>query len=281
MANSILCGMIHFSACSGGFNFLKRSLFLFVLVSFFMLPDFGMAQTSTDPNNTALKAPKEKIPITGNEKFDLMISQTFLIPTGVSSRDSFPWDASRSGGLSIGASFNFPLGKIFAFKIEPRMTWHKLSFKNNAVKSFPTDTNLYVIEKFRGFFLEMPIGFRINLVRNQDEKVKLFTEFGGIVGYNTGGTYKRRVEDTDGRNLWTEKYSNFDQHNPFRYGPYFRLSTNWIGIHAFYRVSDLFQSGAVFFDPLGTGKFEDNNGTNYSFPYPKITPLEIGVFLML
>ncbi|MCB9233260.1 MAG: outer membrane beta-barrel protein [Bacteroidia bacterium] len=254
-----------------------------LILSFLMLIGAGsncFAQTSDDPNNTAKLAPKQKIMVSGNEKFDLMVSSTFLIPTGIADRDSFPWDASRSGALSLAMSFNFPIGSVVAFKIEPRATWHKLTFRNNVKKVFPSDTNLYAIERFRGFYAETPIGFRINLVRNLDEKVKLFAEFGGIIGYNLGGTFKRRVNDDKNRKLWTEKYHQFDDFNPWRYGPYVRLSTNWIGIHAFYRMSDLYRADRVFWDPAGTGKFE-NNGSNYSYAYPKISPLEIGIFLML
>lgn len=226
-----------------------------------------------EKKNTAEPEPKVKIPISGGERFDLILRRTFQIPTGISSRDSFPWDPARSGGLSMGMSFNFPIGSVFAIKLEPRATWQKMTFQNSTLKTFPTansdSTTVYTWEKMRGFYVEAPVGFRFNLVRNQDEKVKLWTEIGGVIGYNLGGAYKRRLLDDDGRVAQTEKFHQFSGYESLRYGPYFRFSTNWIGIEGFYRLSDLFSSDETF-QLSGAAK-----------SYPKVSPLEIGVFIAL
>ena len=129
-------------------------------------------------------------------------------------------------------------------------------------------------EKHRGVFAEMGAGFKFNLVRNEIDRVKLFLEVGGFLGYEFNNFFKVRSEQTDGNNETfrvTTKYHTVEGTEKFRYGAYGRFGTNWIALVVQYRLNDIFVS-----EPVQTYLFP---GQNYTMP--KFGNLEIGVTLKL
>ena len=224
------------------------------------------AQTEEAPKQEKKKL---KIPILAGERFDLVMARGFLVP--INRSDSVPWQVAESGTYTVGFAFNVPIGPVFAFRFEPRATWHKLVFDNKPEKTFPTDSNAtYLFEKHRAFYPELGIGFKFNLYRNKKDKVKLFIEAGGQFGYATGSTYKRRYVETGGRKV-TEKFNKVPGIQNLRYGAYFRLGTDFGAIFVHYRISDIYRSDQKYLHP----------DRNTFVTYPKFSPLEIGVMLLL
>lgn len=244
-------------------------------ITFLLLLVAGIA-FGQQGDNEAGRIEKKKIPITGSERFDVMFGRGVLIPMDRDLIDTVPYDPARSGSFSLGASFNFPFGKVFAIRLEPRGTWQKLHYLDDPNKTFPTDSgNVYAFEKHRSFYPEVGIGFKFNLYRDEEEKVKLFTEIGGSFGYNTGGTYKRRSSYTTSNGTVTnrtEKIHHVDDFEQLRYGLYFRAGTNWGAFQIFYRASDIFDLSKQYNHP---------DRGNVPVSYPKIPPIEVGIVFLI
>lgn len=242
--------------------------FACVLILFTLTSRTLWGQTS---DNEAIKV-DPIAPITAGEKFDLIFQRNVLLANGMP--DSVPVDPTRSGSISLGFSYGIPLGKFLAFKFEPRMTWHTLHFSPTGTKTFPSvGDSLLVWERQRNTFLETAAGFKLNLVRNAEDKVKLFLEAGAFGGYQLGNWMKVRREADLGSNRTvrvTSKYDPVENTQKLRYGLYGRFGTNWIALVVQYRMSDIFrQQGTTYLFP----------GTTYT--YPKFSKLEIGVTVKL
>ncbi len=252
----------------------RISFFLCVAAGFFLGGNpFSVAAQDDNEGNEIRRT---KIPITGSERFDVMFGRGILIPMDRELLDTVPFDPARSGSFSLGASFNFPFGKAIAIRLEPRATWHKLHYQDFPEKTFPTDSNdIYVFEKHKSFYPEVGLGIKVNVYRDEEEKVKLFAEFGGVFGINTGGSYKRRSQvmtSNASRAMLTEKVNRLDDLEPFRFGFYGRAGTNWGAFQVFYRISDLFDLSKQYNHP-------DRGNTPVS--YPKIPPVEAGLVFLI
>ena len=243
--------------------------FLFSLFLLGIVPGALLAQ-----GNEAERV-KERIPVAGNERNDVIFSRTFMLGE---SPDGVFLSGSRTGSSSIGVSIGIPVGKAFEVKFEPRATWLKLYYDPtmDTSKVFPsaiTDEDL-VFEKQRAFYLEVPIGFRLKLARNSRDNYKFLLEGGFNFGLNLGASSKSRFNvdlDNDGNNdsFSTIKTNGVNNLELLRYGPYGRIGTNWIQIYGFYRLSDIFESDATF----------NTTGTDMNFP--AFPALELGFSISL
>lgn len=247
-----------------------KGKFRFILAMGLFLSCMGTGFTQTTDNEAVKVEPSN--PISAGEKFDLIIQRNVLLSNAMP--DSVPVDPTRSGSISLGFSYGIPLGKFAAFKFEPRLTWHTLHYTPTGAKTFPSvGDSLLVWERQRNTYIESAGGFKFNLVRNVEDKVKLFLEVGAFGGYQVGNFLKVRREADLGSNRTvriTSKYDPVENTQKLRYGLYGRLGTNWIALVMQYRMSDIFK----------------DNGTTYLYPgvnyrYPEIANLEIGVTVKL
>jgi hypothetical protein len=210
------------------------------------------------------------IRISSGEKFDFIFTRGLLVPGANLPADTAPLYTSTSGSYSFGFGFGIPLKKAVAIRLEPRLTWHNLNFQQNANKTFPTDSgNVFVYERIRSFYAEMPLGLRFNLARNTEDKVRLFTEVGFSGGLLLSSAAKSRTGT--GIDRVTVKRHDVWGMNRLRYGPYFRFGTNWIAFHAAYRMTPIFDENKRYLEPK----------SQTAAPFPKFPKLELGFSVML
>lgn len=247
---------------------MSKKITLLTFLSILFL-SFGQSYAQ---DNTAMKI-NDRLPVSGGEKTDFIFTRSF--PVGAAP-DSVPVVSSRSGIWSIGVSYGIPVGKSMEIKLEPRASWHKLYFRPNNDKTFPTaDTSDGLIfEKHRAFYVEVPVGLKFKLARNADDKYKFHLEAGFSFGFNAGSTFKIRRDadlDADGRmeSKVTTKIRPIQELSSLRYGPYARIGTNWIAIYGFYRLTEIFDTSKKIGD--------DNTGVDYPL-FPK---LELGFSIMI
>lgn len=245
----------------------KAGLILFSL----FLSMAVVAQSSND--NEAVRL-TDRTPVAGSEKTDLIFTRTFF----AGSVDGVDFDPARSGSFSLGFSYGIPIGQVVEIKIEPRATWQKLVFREfgDSAKYFPSSAvgDEMVYEKIRAFYVEAPIGIKLKLARNAENKYKFLLEGGFSFGFNAGSTFKTRMnvnadDNPDLESVGTYKVNNVQHLSSLRYGPYGRIGTNWISIYGFYRLTDVFDAGEMFSTPSG------------DVAYPKFPNLELGLSITI
>jgi len=245
----------------------------FALTIFLFL--FSLQQSYGQSGNENIALPKnDRVPVAGSEKVDLILSRTFL----VESPDGVSLNQGRSGTYSIGIGYGIPLGKAVEIKLEPRLTWQKLVFtdKDTTGKYFPSPTAGpdYIFEKMRMSYIEVPLGLKLKLARNIEDKYKFLIEAGFSFGFNVGSTFKSRFEidtNNNGNNdgLITSKVTNIPEVAELRYGPFGRIGTNWISLYGFYRMSNIFNEGQLFQTTTGLRA------------YPQFSNLELGLSIRI
>jgi hypothetical protein len=246
-----------------------RKISFFSLAVLLLLGN-GLFAQSTNP----LKIDK-KVPVTGNENFDILFTRSVMI----SNLDSSRFDATRSGGYSLGIGYGVPLGKSLLLKFEPRVTWFKLYFNGDQEqKWYPsTDTSATLIyEKQRASYLEVPVSFKFKLARNLVDRYKLLLEAGFVFGHRLASTYKTRhyssidtLGNVKGPKV-TVKTNSIQNLSQYRFGPFVRFGTNWLSLYGFYRMSDLFRPERKFVETSGSQR-----------PYPSFPKLEVGITIAL
>lgn len=244
---------------------------VFFLFSFLVCVGMN-AQSSSD--NEAVRV-NDRVPVAGSEKTDFIFSRTFMVGTV----DGVDFDQARSGSYSLGFGYGIPIGKTVEIKFEPRATWQKIVFRefSDTTKYFPSSATGQdmVYEKLRAFYVEAPIGIKLKLARNAEDKYKLLLEGGFSFGFNAGSTFKTRMKvdadsnPDDNESRATFKVNYIDHLNVLRYGPYGRIGTNWISIYGFYRLSDIFDDTQMFTTPTG------------DVAYPKFPTLELGLSIII
>lgn len=246
----------------------------FFSLSFFLIL-LGLALSMQAQNNTARPVPPQKKPVRGGERFDVIFSRGILFSFGLP--DSVPINPSRSGPLSVGFAYNIPLGRITALRIEPMVTWQKITYRKTTEKTFPTadTTSDLILEKQRMFYAELPLAVKFNIRRNADAKVSFYLEGGWLTGYNLASSFKTRREIDQpvnpvgtSRTKITEKVQDIEGLESFRYGPFFRLGTRFVAFNFFYRLSHIFDQDATY-------TRIDNNGNTITGKFPKFYPLEL------
>ena len=250
-------------------NPMKKAAFLFLSLFVYVA---ALAQTSNE--NQALKV-NDRVPVAGSEKTDLIFTRTFFAGTV----EGVDFDGARSGSYSLGVGYGIPIGNSVEIKLEPRATWQKLVFRefSDTTKYFPSSLtgSEMIYEKLRAFYVEVPVGVKLKLARNAENKYKLLLEGGFSFGFNAGSTFKSRFSvdaDSDPNDMEsraTVKVNNFEGFNSLRYGPYGRIGTNWISIYGFYRLSDVFDDTMMFNTPSGDVAF------------PKFPQLELGLSIII
>lgn len=227
---------------------------------------------STD--NAAIQIDK-KIRVTGSEKSDFIFTRSLL----VGQVDGVPFDVTRSGAYSLGFGYGFPIGKVFEFKLEPRVLWYKLFFAPSPQKWYPSSdsSNLLIFEKQRITYLELPIGIKFKLARNVVDRYKLLFEGGFSMGVQVFSSSKNRSYASANSNIdgarpkVTTKTNHIIDLADTRFGPYARIGTNWISLYGFYRMTEVFKNGRTYANPDGLT----------SRKYPIFPRLEVGISLTI
>lgn len=212
-------------------------LLLALIAGLWSLSQPVLAQDSTAVNQPG-RDPEARLRIRGGERIDFVFTRGILLRGDLPAQ--YPMDPGRSGSYSLGMALGLHFGRGLAMRFEPRLTWHNVFYSQTPEKTYPTDSNgLFLFEKERGFYIEMPIGFKFNLARNTKDKVRLYLELGAQGGILAGSMYKRRSLLADGTK-YTEKFHDVPGLNPLRYGFYGRIGTKIFAAHVFYRISEIF-----------------------------------------
>jgi hypothetical protein len=199
----------------------------------------SVRQPKADPDTADMR-------IRGGERIDFVFTRGLLMRGDLPA--TYPMEVGRSGSYSLGVALGLPIGRTLAVRFEPRMTWHSVFYSQTIDKIYPTPSNgRFVFEKERGFYAELPIGFKLNLVRNDRNRVRLYLEVGAQYGQLLGSVYKRRSFDRDSLdgsivNKYTEKFHRISYLNPQRYGLYARMGTKIFAVQFLYRASEIFKA---------------------------------------
>lgn len=205
------------------------------------------------------------------EKFDLVFHTGYLLGTG-SLPDSVPANA-LSGSIFVGLSFNWVLNSRIALKVQPGVAFYKLNFSQSSAKTFPTRDSTYTTEKLRAFYIEVPVGVAFALSRDEGARLRAWAEVGASVGYRfetslkvagtdaNGASYKLRTDDIAGFARW-------------RVGLYGKLMYKFIGLHGYYRLTDVFEPGAGYDPAQGVRR-------SGSARFPEPPRFELGISIAL
>lgn len=235
---------------------------------------YGQETQPAPPKTGSPLKVEKKIPVTGSEKVDFIFTRSVL----VGRVPNVAYELGRSGTYSVGIGYGFPIGKSLEFKLEPRITWHKLYFAPTAGKWFPSNDSsaTLIYEKQRVSYVEVPALIKFKLARNSVDRYKLLVELGFVFGHKLGSTYKsRHMSSVDSLGALvgpriTTKVNRIDDLSPFRYGPMVRIGTNWIAAYGFYRLSDVF----LPYRKLNVENLPDR-------AYPKFGRIEFGLTIAI
>lgn len=244
---------------------MMKDLFRASLLSISMLLSAELAAQ----DNVAPRV-NDKVRVTGGEKTDFIVTRALM----VTAIDSVPYDIARSGTYSVGIGYGFSIAKGLELKVEPRATWHKMYYRPEPDRWFPSGApdSSVVYEKHRAFYAELPIGLKFKLARNKiSDKYQLLMEAGFSTGYNLGSTIKVRSmvnvdQDAELEGKATYKVNKIWELNRLRWGPYARIGTRYVSLYAFYRMTGMYINGRSFSDSPTTSR-----------PYPNFPKLEIGL----
>ena len=217
-------------------------------------------QKKTDPNLLT----KDSLEIILTDRFDLVFNRGFLFNSGMP--DSVPINPATSGTTFIGLSFNLLFNKKFAIHFQPGVAFFKINYLQKNNKTFPSSGDtLYAYERQRMYYVEMPVGFRWNFLRDTTKgRIQSFVEVGASFGYLIGSSYKVRL-DYQGQTAIL-KIPDIPNVNTIRAGIFTKLNYRYFGFWAFYRLTDVFVKSATYTTPNGgQGK------------YPTISPIELGI----
>lgn len=234
---------------------MKRTFLFFIALTWaFVLP----AQTASEDTEQPSSNVDSRFNISPGERFDIIFSRMVAFNNTAESSDlNYELVPARSGSYSVGFSYGFPFGRTVALRFEPRATWQKFYYVTTEDKNFPSSLNDSLIyEKHRMFYLEAPLGIRLNFVRDSQDKVKFYTEFGTYGGINLGSAIKQRFRspnplDNSLSTRTTVKYHHIPDLEFLRYGFYARVGISWLAFELNYRASNIFDPDATFYPDGG------------------------------
>lgn len=202
-----------------------------------LLPAVTLAQQSPEPTQPAFE------PRPG-ERTDLYIGRAFTFSQANS--DSIPI-AATTGSVTIHFSYNFLVNKLLSFRVQPGVSFYRLTFESNESKILLSPADSGYTDKLRIIYAELPIAVGFALRRDEINRVETLLEVGASFGYQVQNALKIRRRLDNGQ-VEVSKIENFenDDVNPFQVKLFTRLTYKIVGIYATYRVTDLFRDGSTF-----------------------------------
>ncbi|MEZ4825207.1 MAG: outer membrane beta-barrel protein [Bacteroidia bacterium] len=234
---------------------------------------------SQDTLVSAPAAPKvvsDDLPADPPSHFDLVFNRG-LILVGTT-QDSVPVSGSNSGTFFIGGGIKFPLANNkMGIRLTPGIAFSRIQYNQTSIKSFPTvpDSLDFTLtaEKHSMIYAELPLGFYLNISRDEDNDPRFFVEGGGYLGYLFSASYKYSYTNTSGQRVNTQIKDQEKIQNEFerlRYGIYARVGYKWASLYYSYRLSALFDEFANN-PPRGGAGYKN----------PLIPPMELGLTIFL
>ncbi|MEM9984524.1 MAG: outer membrane beta-barrel protein [Bacteroidota bacterium] len=212
------------------------------------------------------------------KRFNLLFTRGLML--GATSLDSVPINGLGSGTFQLQAGFKLHLpGNLVGFRLSPGITWTRLAYNQNDLKTFPTieDSLGLSLERERHLitYLELPISVFVNITKDEDGDSELFLEAGGFVGYLLSGNYKRRYPDGNDLDVvFTERgLQRLDSEwEPLQYGVFGRIGYKWAAVYYRFRLTSLLDE---FTNPLRR-PIDSEAYRNPPFP-----PMELGISVFL
>lgn len=223
---------------------------------------------------SAFAQKSDNLPVDRPDQVEITVIQGLLINSP--QQEGIPLNAGGSGTISLGTSFKLHLAQNkMGFRIQPSVSWTRFSYEQAESKIFPSpyvESNDFQVqvEKHRLFFIDVPLGLFVNILKDEDDDPRFFLEAGGFAGYKLRSVYKTRVEN----NLTEQETkqlvrSVYDLEN-WRYGLYARLGIRWLAIHFTYRLSDVFKANP-----------RNADGSPSAFEMIDLPPMELGLAFFL
>ncbi|MDX2247593.1 MAG: porin family protein [Bacteroidia bacterium] len=246
----------------------------FLFIVFLFTYSFSQDTIKSQPLSPAL--PADDLPSDPPSRFDLVFNRGLMLVS--STQDSVPISGSNSGTFFIGGGIKFPLAKNkMGIRVTPGVAFSRIQYNQTTIKTFPTipDSLSFTLtsEKHSLTYVELPLGFYLNISRDEDNDPKFFVEAGGYVGYLLSASYKTKYVNSDGQRVKTQ-VSDLEkieaEFERIRYGLYGRLGYKWASLYYSFRLSALFDEFAN--DPPRGGQGYKN---------PVIPPMEVGLTIFL
>lgn len=192
-----------------------------------------------------------------NVKYDrLMVDIAYNGWYGDRAYFSSPW---QSIGFTISMMFDFPMAQndVASFGLGISYSHYtnrsKVNFIRNIEEGFTTvqDFSFETAPQkvsFGANYFEIPFGFRFRTIGWEHFKIMI----GAKIGYNFNSFFKhtRKIEEK----MYTEKYTNFPDLNPLRYGVTARIGTrNWALFGAYYFSPFFLHKKSVQLYPFSLG----------------------------
>ena len=212
------------------------------------------------------------------KRFNLVFTRGLML--GATSLDSVPINGLGSGTYQLQGGFKIHLpGHLVGFRLSPGITWTRLAYNQNDLKTFPTieDSLGLSLERERHLltYLELPISVFVNITKDEDGDSELFVEAGGFVGYLLSGNYKRRYPDgNDLSVVFTERgLQRLDSEwMPLQYGIFGRVGYKWAAVYYRFRLTSLLD------DFTNASRRPINSEAYRNPPFP---PMELGISIFL
>jgi hypothetical protein len=216
----------------------------------------------------------EKEPVNYDQRFDFIFNKGFLV-TGATP-DSATISSAGSGTYFLGCSFNFLLNRYLSLRLEPGISIFKLVYVTAADQRFPPIPDPMLSRdqikesKFRFTYAETAAGVGLNINRDLKERVTTYAELGFSAGVLLDGIHKIVADRPSAKSI-VLKFQEDANPATFRFGLYGKILYRWVGLWAFYRLTNLFKQNATYLieNDGGIGKF------------PKIPAFELGICIQL
>ncbi|MEZ4776554.1 MAG: outer membrane beta-barrel protein [Bacteroidia bacterium] len=256
-------------------KYIIGTFFLTVLHTVFLF-SVSFSQDTIKPQPLPPQPAADDLPADPPSRFDLVFNRGLMLVS--STQDSVPISGSNSGTFFIGGGIKFPLANnTMGIRATPGIAFSRIQYNQTSIKTFPTipDSLSFTLtgEKHSLIYAELPLGFYVNISRDEDNDPKFFVEGGGYLGYLFSASYKSKYVNSDGQRVKTqisdlEKIS--DEFQRIRYGIYARVGYKWASLYYSFRLSALFDEFAN--DP-------PRGGAGYKNPI--IPPMEVGLTIFL
>ena len=247
------------------------------IVFFLTISIFPLVWAQDQTQDQEAQQASDDLPSDPPSRFDLVFNRSFML-TGGGTLDTIPINGSNSGTFFIGGGIKFPLANNkIGIRATPGVGWTQINYNQTSLKTFPTIQDSigfpYTSEKHRLFHVELPIGFYVNVTRDEDNDPKFFLEGGGYIGYLISAGYQYKYLNSTGQRVKVNNRDLEQIENEFQklhYGIYARIGYKWASLYFNMRLTDVF-------DEFANDPPKDVPG----FRNPKIPPMQLGLTVFL
>lgn len=239
----------------------------------------SIKQDSIKTDSTKKKKSKFRLK---RSELNFVIIRSFIAASGLN--DSTPIVSIGSGGLFLGAGYNFNLNDRLALHLQPGLNFYKLRYKKVDAASFPAyaDTASQPTLTYKRqlmTYVELPVGIVYTFKRDEKKSRVSYLEVGVFAGINISNTFKVKYSVSDnttaaGSHNEIRKARSIPYANPLRYGAYARVGRGFVSLYAGYRFSAIFNESRYIYPIPYVGQ-------KTALTNPKLIGLEIGLGIVL